>query len=76
MSKIPSRKQETRAKTFSPKTESALSRKRNSLSEFLWNLPSGESLTGFALRFGFLTPSLLDSSNARLAGRARFRRVP
>jgi hypothetical protein len=48
--------------------------KPNSLAGISWSLPSGESLAEFALRFGFLAPTLLGSSEAGLS-RRRNRRV-
>jgi hypothetical protein len=37
---------------------------RNSLNCISWRLPSGEGLAEFALRFGFLAPSLLGQDAA------------
>ena len=37
-----------------------------SLAGVNWSLPSGESLAEFALRFGFLAPHLLGSSEAKV----------
>lgn len=73
MSKTTPIKTETRP-SGSRKTVGASSRKLSSLSRLSWNLPSGESLASFALRFGFLAPPLL-SKNERVSGPAGLRRV-
>jgi len=38
-----------------------------------WNLPSGEGLAEFALRFGFLAPTPMRSRSGRISGSAGFR---
>jgi hypothetical protein len=44
---------------------------RNSLNGVIWRLPSGEGLAEFALRFGFLAPSLLGAPAATAPARSR-----
>jgi hypothetical protein len=43
---------------------------RNSLNCLSWRLPSGEGLADFALRFGFLAPSLM-AENGSAPARSR-----
>jgi hypothetical protein len=45
--------------------------RRNSLSGVIWRLPSGEGLAEFALRFGFLAPSLLGAPASAIPARSR-----
>ena len=55
MSRIATTKSERRSKVTRRKMRS---NRASSSGVFISNLPSGESLAEFALRYGFLTPSL------------------
>ena len=59
MRKTPSAKPETRRRIVSQKPAGMSAGKVNAPGRLSWSLPSGESLTEFALRFGFLAPPLL-----------------
>ena len=59
MRKTPSAKPETRPVIASRKPAEMPARNVNAPGRLSWSLPSGESLTEFALRFGFLAPPLL-----------------
>jgi hypothetical protein len=61
MRKIPSAKPEIRCAIASQKPAGAPPGKWIAPAGLRWSLPSGESLTEFALRFGFLAPPLLGS---------------
>ena len=61
MRKTPSAKPETRSAIASQKPAGNSAAKGNAPGRLSWNLPSGESLPEFALRFGFLAPPLLGS---------------
>ena len=63
MSKTASARQLTRS-GVSRKT-ARTPRKLRSSGKPTWSLPSGESLAEFALRFGFLAPTLLRPKSAR-----------
>ncbi len=65
----------TETRPVSRKTVPACTRKADFAAKLGWNLPSGESLAEFALRFGFLAPTLLGSKVGRMAKRAGFREV-
>jgi hypothetical protein len=69
MSRIATAKSETRSNVTSRKTRRSMARAKSS-SAFISSLPSGESLAEFALRFGFLAPSLLGKREKKL-GRLR-----
>jgi hypothetical protein len=68
MSRIATAKLKNRSNVTSRKTRRPMGRATSS-SRFISSLPSGESLAEFALRFGFLTPSLLGTR--RKLGRLR-----
>ena len=59
MRKTPSAKPETRSGFASQRPAGMSAGAVNPPGRLSWSLPSGESLTEFALRFGFLAPSLL-----------------
>ena len=75
MTKPAAVKSEFRA-TAALRNTHAASRKLNPLSGLSWELPSGEALAEFALRFGFLAPSLLGErvrwAKARETGLSRY----
>jgi hypothetical protein len=68
MIRTPSRKLGSRSVVAKPATIGKVAagsrEKPHSLARFSWSLPSGESLAEFALRFGFVAPPLLGSSEA------------
>jgi hypothetical protein len=59
MRKTPSAKPETRPTVASRKPAGMPAGNVSLPGRLSWSLPSGESLTEFALRFGFLAPPLL-----------------
>jgi hypothetical protein len=65
----------TETRPVSRKTVPTSTRKGDLRGKSGWNLPSGESLAEFALRFGFLAPTLMGSRNGRMAGPAGFREI-
>jgi hypothetical protein len=66
MIRTPSRKMRNRYSAAKPatirKAAAPPQDELQSLAGVNWSLPSGECLTEFALRFGFLAPTLLGSS--------------
>jgi len=75
MSKTTSSKAGTRSNAAIRKAACTSPERGRSLGRLSWSLPSGESLAEFALRFGFLAPSLLGSSIGRVQGAAWLREV-
>lgn len=65
----------TEARSVSRKTVPAGAGRADLPGKLAWNLPSGESLAEFALRFGFLAPTLMGSRLGWMAGSAGFREV-
>jgi hypothetical protein len=74
MSKMTSRKLETRSTVSSDKATRRYSRKP-AAPRLTWGLPAGESLAEFALRFGFLATRLLGPSSTRVLELIGFRGV-
>ena len=75
MSKMSSRKSETRTSGTPRKVILRSSSRRAPLARSSWKLASGESLAEFALRFGFLAPGLLGVAHARIPDLIRFPEV-
>ena len=73
MSKMTSRKLETRCTVSPGAAAHRYPRKPGSPSALSWGLPPGESLAEFALRFGFLAPRLLGPSSTRVLDLIPFR---
>jgi len=75
MSKAPSAKSGVRSTLVARKAVRTSVRRLAPVGRANFNLPSGESLAEFALRFGFLAPALLGSKIVQIPLPPGFREV-